>query len=109
MAMHAARRTPAHAHGLTDGQPFGLGPHTRYAPNHLVTQYGGIYRDAPVVVYDGEVGVADATALHGNLNLLGAERAWVVLIRFKLLFWPFGRPRSDHYGVLSEFILRRER
>jgi hypothetical protein len=107
--MHTTSGAPSHADRLTDGQALGLRSHGYDASNHFVTWDHRISGDAPLIVDDGQIGMADAATFYGNFDFLCAEWAGVILIRFEFLSRSFGGPCLDHEGVLCEVILRRER
>src|SRR5262245_16079527 len=91
-AVHAARGRPADADALPDLYALGAPADGRDAPDDLVAEDGGVLRETPGVLEDGEVGVAQATVFHGNLDLVVTERARIERFADQRLLRPSGDP-----------------
>lgn len=63
-----------------------MSPEGGDAPDDFVAGNEGVGGHAPVVVEHGEIAVADAAALHGDLNLFAAEGAGGVFEGLEGLF-----------------------
>ena len=57
VTVHATARIPTYADTLSDLQPLGIRSHGRDPPDNLVAESGGVLRNAPVIVQDGEIRV----------------------------------------------------
>jgi len=75
VTVHAATRTPANAHALSDLESLGIRTHGRDPTDDLVTENRGVLRDAPFVVQDREIGVTQAAVFDGDFNILDPERS----------------------------------
>ena len=73
-----------------------------------MTRYDRTSADTPVAVDDREIGMADAAILDDTLDLLGADLPDRIQ-KVQASASDHSSPRSDHFDVLSAFILRRER
>ena len=86
--LHAARAPladaagvglPAEANTLADGELLDVSADSGDLADHLVTRDEGVQADAPVVGDEMEIAVADATVRNGDVHILRADLAWVVL------------------------------
>jgi hypothetical protein len=102
--VHAAPREPANADSLPDRQSFGTGTHCRDPTDDFVAEYRGILRNAPVVIQDGEIGVAQTAMFDGDLNVLDPERFEVKHFQHQGLFRPFGDPSPVTPGFRDLFV-----
>ena len=94
-AVEAAARVPADADALADGESFHRGAEGDDAADGFVAEDGGVRRAMPVVVEDGEIGVADAAVFDLDLDFFGRERAEVDLLADDFLFSGGGDPSVD--------------
>src|SRR6185369_12612553 len=65
------------------------------APDDFMAEHCRVLGITPVVVEDGQVGVAQAAVLDLDLDLFGAERTEIDLLPDQFLLRPAGHPRLD--------------
>ncbi len=70
VAVHAAPLVPADADALSDLESLGIRTDGRDLADDLVAENRGVLRNAPVVVQDGKVGVAQTAMFDSDLNVL---------------------------------------
>ena len=73
--VHATAGIPADADALSDLESFGIRTDGRDPADDLVAENRGVLRNAPLVVQDGEIGVAQTAVFDRNFNILGPERS----------------------------------
>src|SRR6188768_547788 len=91
-AVHAATGVPPDADALSDLESLGVGTDSGDPADHLMTENGRVLGDSPVVVENGEVGVAEATVFDGDLNVFGPKRSEVDRFECHGLFGGGGDP-----------------
>jgi hypothetical protein len=82
VTMHAAGSAPTDADMLPDFYALGLRSFRHHATDHFMAGHCWIGGNAPIVVDDGQVRVANAATLDLDFHFLGANRAGVVLVGF---------------------------
>ena len=75
VTVHAAARVPADADALSDRETLGIRTHGRDPTDDLVAENRGVLRNAPVIVQDGKIGVAQPTMFDSDFNVLGPKRS----------------------------------
>ncbi|MNZ88335.1 hypothetical protein D3C78_1072240 [compost metagenome] len=121
-AMHATALVPTDAHPLPHFQTANLVAQAHDTADHLVARDERVVADAPIVVDQRLVGVADAAVFHGDFYLIVAQRTGVVAVAFQ---WrarcgggPAGKggefagvahgiPPDQKSGVLAATVQRR--
>ncbi|MNE59827.1 hypothetical protein D3C80_1549450 [compost metagenome] len=74
VAVHTAAAIPTNAHHLANLQPFVLRMGAQFGDfaHHLMAGHERVVGHAPFIIEHGEVGVADATVIDSNFNLIVA-------------------------------------
>jgi hypothetical protein len=72
--MHATSRVPTNADPLPNFDALGIRTCRRDQTNDLVAENGGVFRNAPLIVQDGDIRVAQTAVFNRNFDLLGPKR-----------------------------------
>jgi hypothetical protein len=90
--VHATSRVPTHAHPLANSNSPGIWADSGDASNDFVAEDGRVLGNAPVVIQDREIGVAQTAVLNGDLNILRPGRSKVDDVKLERLFGRVGNP-----------------
>src|ERR1700722_1487596 len=106
VTVHATARVPANAHALTELESLGIRAQGRDPTDGFVAKDRGVLRNAPLIVQDREIGVAQATVFDSDLNLLGPERSEINIFERQGLFGRLCNPRLIIERASSNFESR---
>lgn len=111
LAVQAASAGPADADALSHLEPPRFGAERDDAADDFMAGRDGIRRNAPFIVDDRQIGMADAAVVDRNLDLLRLQRTGIEFKGLEFLLWRFGRPGVDHVIFLcaSTWILTSPR
>ena len=87
------RRVPADADALSDLETFGGRTDGRDPADDLVAKNRGVLRNAPVIVQDGEIGVAQTAVFDSDFDVLDPQRSEIDAFEHHRLFRRFRHPR----------------
>jgi len=106
LTVGATRGIPTDTDALTDFQSFRRRANGSHSANDFVTEHGGILGEAPLIIPNGHVGMAEATVLDRDFNLFGSKWSEVDLLAYELLLRCCGDPGLDggHSYILWEML-----
>jgi hypothetical protein len=90
---------PADADALSHLNSLGVRTHGRDPTDDLVAENRGVLRDAPVIVQDGDVRVAQTAVINRDFNILGSERSEISGLEHHRLFGRLHGPGLVHPRV----------